>query len=132
MAGVTNKKWRNFFWSRWFLAIGFLVVIFVITAFARAFYEDYQVRQEIARLQEDVKRLEVKKLSTLDALAYVKSEDFIEEKARLELNLAKPGEQIGLIPNVAGIKVGQKNDNMLEFKNLANPIKWLNYFLHKN
>lgn len=127
-----KSKWQAIFWSRWFLFIALIVASFVVFAFGRAYYRDYQVRKEITDLQNVVKRLEAKKIETMEVLKFVQSPDFIEQKARTELNLIKVGEQAAIIPNIAGVKIGQQNDNMLNFKNLSNPIKWINYFLHKN
>lgn len=125
-----GKKWRTIFWSRWFLLITFIIAVLVIVAFGRAFYQDYQIRQEISQLQDEVKRLETKKLETIEVLKYVKSSDFIEQKARTELNLSKPGEQSAIIPSQLSKFSGQPENNMINFKNLSNPIKWIKFFLH--
>lgn len=130
MASKGQNNWRNFFLSRWFLLGALVIAIFVALAYGRAYYQDYQVRQEIKRLQEEVKKLEAKKLESLELWNYVQSPSFVEEKAREELNLVKPGEQVAIVPSLdQTAEVGQEEKNMLKWYNLPNPIKWWKYFV---
>jgi hypothetical protein len=105
----------------------------VIFGSIRTYYQDYKVKQEIARLQDEVNNLQKKKFQSMELLQYVTSNAFVEEKARTELNLKKPGEHVLIIPNM------QKNAETKEVssqisesgQNLTNPIKWWYYFIHK-
>ena len=53
---------KRFFGSRWFLVTAFVVAVLVAFGYARAYYQDYKIRQEIDSLQEQVKKLEHKKI----------------------------------------------------------------------
>ncbi len=123
---------KRFFGSRWFLATAFVVAVLVAFGYARAYYQDYKIRQEIDSLQEQVKKLEHKKLESMDILKYVTSDAFVEEKARTELNLKKPGENVLIIKNqvesVEGEETPQKSP--VEKTLLNNTIKWWYYFLN--
>ena len=124
--------WKGFFSSRWFLGSMFVLTILAALAYGRAYYQEYQIREEIERLQAEAERLSSKKIATLEALKYLKSSDFVEEKARRELNLVKPGEQVAVIANGSGRAVnGQENKNMIEQKGVSNPLKWWKYFFNK-
>ena len=68
-------------------------------SYVRAYYQEYRVRSEIDTLHEEVRDLEVKKLQTIEVLKYIQSPAFVEEKARTELNLLKPGEKMAVIPS---------------------------------
>jgi len=125
-----NKK-NNFFKSKLF-ALG-LVLIFALTAFAygRAYYQDYGVKQEIARLKDEVRDLEFKKIQSLEILQYVQSPAFAEEKARMELNMAKPGEKTAIFAsgNGADTEGGQTNEKDVKSNNASNILKWWRYFM---
>lgn len=122
---------KGFLASRWSLIVG-TVVLFVLTiAFARAYYQNYRTREEIDRLKAEVSRLETKKIETFEILRYAQSAAYVEEKARTELNMVKPGERVTVVPGAAAGGaggVGQPLKNMLESGNLSNPRRWWNYF----
>lgn len=124
----TESRWTKFFYSRWFFAATITLVVLASLAFLRAYYQDYQVRKEIERLQEEASRLEAKKLETLEILDYVRSPDFAEEKARLEMNLVKPGEQTAVIERTQPAITGQTTQKNIEWGSVAYPIKWWRVF----
>lgn len=131
MSGRETKPGKGFLASRWSLIIGAVVLFVLIVAFTRAYYQNYRTRQEIERLKVEVSRLEAKKIETLEILRYAQSAAYVEEKARAELNLVKPGERVTVVPGAAagGVGgVGQPPKNMLELNNLSNPRRWWNYF----
>ncbi len=109
-----------------------MLTIFATLGYVRAYYQEYQIREEIARLQAEAERLNSKKIETLGALKYLNSPDFVEEKARRELNMIKPGEQVAVIAGEAreGNR-GQENKNMIEHQSISNPVKWWRYFFNE-
>lgn len=124
-----QRQFKRFFLSRWFLLIALGAAVFVAVAYGRAYYSDYQVRQEITRLQAEVKKLEAKKLETMEILKYVQSGAFVEEKARTELNMQKPGEQVTVIGGSAVSNTsGQSETDMVKSYNISNPLKWWKFF----
>jgi len=127
----TPNKWQIFFGSRWFLLGAFLVALFLAISFGRAYYRDYAVRMEIQKLQAEVKKLEEKKIQTMDILQYVQSSAFVEEKARTELNLALPGENAVVVKDL-NKSAGQGDTKMLKLDNIPNPVKWWKFFFGRN
>lgn len=123
---------KRFFGSRWFLVTAFVVAVLVAFGYARAYYQDYKIRQEIDSLQEQVKKLEHKKLESMDILKYVTSDAFVEEKARAELNLKKPGENVLIIKNqIEQVDTEETTKKSpVEKSLLNNTIKWWYYFLN--
>lgn len=121
---------KRFFGSRWFLVTAFAVAVLVAFGYARAYYQDYKIRQEIDSLQEQVKKLEHKKIESMEILKYVASDAFVEEKARTELNLKKPGENVLIIKKQAEAENTAQN-SPVEKTLLNNPIKWWYYFLNR-
>jgi len=127
----TQSNLKKVFWSRWFLLIGFFLSLFVAFAFARAYFKDYELRREIAQMEDNIKNLESVKLETLEMLQYVKTDNFVEEKARVDLNFIKPGEQSAIISRTKQVN-GHGNKNVLQFNNLSNPAKWWRLFFHRS
>lgn len=124
-----NNHWKNFFFSPWFLVGAILLIFGLLFNFSRSFYQDYQVRAEIRQLQDEARNLSAKKLESLEILKYVQSRQFAEEKARTELNLVKPGEQVAIIKSTGEAKRGGQTDvKMIEWDNVPNPVKWWRYF----
>lgn len=127
-----KSGWRRFFQSRLFLVVTTLVLILIGFSYVRAFYEDYQVRQKIKELQEQVHALEGKKLESLQILQYVTSDNFIEEKARTELNLKKPGENVVFVDGIASVSTTEIQATApVDEPHLSNPMKWWYYFTHQ-
>lgn len=83
--------------SRWFLFGGVIILLVLGAGFLRAWYSQYQIQLEITRLQTETARLEAKRFELSKAITYAQSLNFAEEKARTELNLVKPGENVAVI-----------------------------------
>ncbi|MDD2757804.1 MAG: septum formation initiator family protein [Patescibacteria group bacterium] len=124
-----DHGWKNFFYSRWFLIGVVVATVLVGFAFVKAYYQDYQVRQEIERLQYDASQLEAKKIESMEILKYVQSRDYVEAKARTDFNLAKPGEQVAVITGATGAATGgQVKKKVIELEHISNPVKWWRLF----
>jgi len=124
---------KRFFNSRLFLFIMLGLAVVVAVGYARAYYQDYKIKQEIKSLQDDVSSLQKKKINTIDILKYVSSSAYIEDQARTELNMKKPGENVVFI-NGAG--VNEKSSTAVDTNTdsgqvISNRLKWLYYFIHK-
>lgn len=99
------------FTSRFFLLGALLISAILAVSFGRAFYKDYEIRQQIKALQTKVDELERKKLESLDLLGYVKSEAYVEDIARQQLGLKKPGERVIIVDaaTTTGPRVNAEN-----------------------
>lgn len=128
----------NLFRSRSFLFIITILLVFFAFNFFRAYWRDYQIRQEIAQLEESKKQWEEKKIKLLDKLSEIESDSYVESEAR-KLGLVKPGEQTIVISK--GTKKVATEENKLTEKNPAetnltvnsNPLLllWWHYFFAK-
>jgi cell division protein FtsB len=122
---------RRFFASRMFLIVLLVVAVLLALNFARAYYQDIKIREEIRALEKEVSRLEQKKLESIDLLDYVTSKAFVEEKARTELNLRKPGERTVVVQNLSDAYKKATNGSEDEVP-LGNPAKWWYYMTHNS
>lgn len=127
----TEHSTKRFFSSRLFLIVLLVCTLLIAISYARAYYQDYAVRQEIARLQQEVGNLEHKKLESFELLKYVSSDAYVEEKARVEFDLKKPGEQVLVIEGdtMQASDVPVVEDRSVP-STLKNPAKWWYYITH--
>jgi cell division protein FtsB len=125
-----HSAFRRFFGSRLFLLTAFFAAVFLAFGYARGYYQDYKIKEEIRLLQEEVKSLERKKLESMEILEYVTSPEFVEEKARTELNLKKPDEMVLVIQQREEKEDEQKKelDNRQTGQPAPNHLKWWYYF----
>jgi len=128
---MTAEKQRSplqrFFSSRLFLLVALLIAVLLAIGYARAYYQDYKIREEIRALEDEVARLERKRLESFDILQYVTSPAFVEEKARTELHLQKPGERVLVIDGLAPGDEREETD-LDTGQSFSNPLKWWYYF----
>lgn len=124
---------RTFFGSKLFLGCAFLLTLAFGLGFARAYFKDYAFREEVRRLEGEIEKLEKKKLESIELLKYVSSTSYIEDTARLDLNLKKPGEQVLFIE-----RSGKEGERVVNSEGvngggqeISNPLKWWYYFIHK-
>jgi cell division protein FtsB len=130
----SSSRARVFFSSKIFLICAFLLTLVFAIGFARAYFKDYAFREEVKRLQGEINGLEKKKLESIELLKYVSSTSYLEDTARLDLNLKKPGEQVLFID-----RLGKEGDTKDLGKRIAdsgqeisNPLKWWYYFIHRS
>ena len=111
-----DSFWKKFFNSTFFLFGVIIMAIFVTISYVRTYYQDYQIRRDIIKLQENERNLQAKKSELLEILHYTKSTSFIEEKARTDLNMAKIGEKMAIINtgNTSAESYGQVSNNMIK------------------
>jgi len=125
---------NDFFSTKFFLLSLILIAGFVVFVYAKGFYQDFKIKREVESLQKEIDGLESKKLESMEILSYVMSDNFVEEKARTELNMQKDGENIVFF-NLDKNFEAQNNDSEEEVENiksLSNPLKWWYYFINKS
>lgn len=121
---------RRFFASRLFLLIALIVIALVALSYARAYYQDYTIRKEISDLQEEVQQLQRKRLESMEILAYVKDDAFVEEKARTDLHMKKPGEYVMFVEHIGTRIEADQGSEEESGQEMSNPLKWWYYFTH--
>ena len=125
-----SRGWQQFFSSQIFVIVVTIVAGMVVFQYGRVYYQDYIIKQEIKHLEEQTEKMEARKVELLEVLKYVKSDGFVEEKARTELNLAKAGEQVVVVPSAAKTVNRQEPEAMVSLQQIPNYKKWFNYFVN--
>ena len=130
-----NRKKGRFLTSQIFLITGLVIAGLVAFGYGRAYYQNYKVMQEIKQLEEEVGSLKTKKLESMEILEYVVSRDYVEDKARTELNMKEAGENVVFVDSLAKNNPSQfldLNKEAVDESSLNNPMKWWYYFTHKS
>ena len=125
---------RRFFASRTFLIIALAVMTVFAFGFARAYYQDYKVKREIRQLEDELSRLEKRKLESVEILKYVTSNTYVEDAARTELNMQAPAEHVIFLQDTQDNSAIQDSVGEVAIEdgqNMPNPVKWFYYFIHK-
>ena len=97
-----SAKPRHFFYrlvsSQRFLAIiGLIFLLLIIFPLARSYSQKRLVEKEIEGVQKQIAAFESQNQNLKDMVSYLQSDQSLEEQARLNLNLKKPGEQVVVI-----------------------------------
>ena len=122
--------------------VGFLVIIFISIPLAKNVSKNYNINKEVVKLEEEIDRLKDKNSELGNMIDYLKSDQFIDEQAKLNLNYKKAGEELVVINskeeqaakasselkniyNIQGL-----NKQIIE-KEITNPKKWGYYFFNQ-
>ena len=116
-----------------FFICGSLLLVLATYSFSKDFIRNYKLDKEIAALETEMNNLKQNNVKLTDLIRYFDSESYIEEKARLELGLMKPGESLVLVPK----KIADENSDInksvaMIIENSPNLKKWWRYFFQNN
>jgi len=109
--------------SNIFIVILAIALLYSTIKVGKELTRRWQINREIANLSEELSKAQGKKDQLQDLIDYLKTDKYVEEQARLQLNLSKSGEK----------RVDLSGDNQVialatEQEDLANWQKWFNYF----
>lgn len=100
-------------------------------SFLRTTLDIMQSSKRLDEMKADVATLENKKTSLENSINYKKSDEYVEEQARNELNLIKPNEKVFIAPKVLGEK-GERTEEPSEKVTAttedSNPKLWFELF----
>jgi len=115
--------------SQRFLAIiGLVFLVAIIFPLARTYSQRRLVEKEISDVKSQISEFENQNQQLKDLIAYLQSDQSLEEQARLNLNLKKPGEAVVVIEGKSGRTMSPPaTASSTEEGNLA---KWWQYFFN--
>lgn len=111
-----------------FLIIFLAIAGLIISNFIKEFLYDYQVRQEIKRLQTEAQQLEKQNQNLVQILKNNEEIVFLEREARIRFGLQYPGENLTVIPQAENNSLDIKNSQSRISKSKTNLYKWWEYF----
>lgn len=121
---------HNFFYrlvsSQRFLAIiGLAFLVIILLPLAKTYSQKRLVEKEIEEVKQQISDFETQNQELKDLIAYLQSDQSLEEQARLNLNLKKPGEGVIVIEDklsAEAIATAASGDK------IGNLTKWREYF----
>lgn len=122
--------------------VGLAVIVLISFPLAKNISQRYKISQEIKELEAEINNLENQNTNLKEFMNYLESDQFVEERARLNLGLKKEGEEVAVISGEAATI--QNNGNKEEgaatgifgmekeepAKPIGNPRKWWRYFFN--
>jgi cell division protein FtsB len=90
-------------------------ILFVLAAinFTRTTLEILKSSKRLDDIKSEVSVLEEKKGNLEESIEYKKSDDYIEERARDDLNLIRPGEKVYVVADLDLNKIDEKTNEVL-------------------
>ena len=124
---------NNFFYrlvsSQRFLAIiGLIFLLIIIIPLAKTFSQRRLIEKEIEDVKQEISDYESKNQELQEIITYLESDQSLEEQARLNLNLKKPGETVIVVEEDKNLK---KELNLPENSQATSHFsKWWQYFFN--
>ena len=122
-----DNFWYRFFSSQRFIAIiGLVFLVVIILPLAKTYSQRRLVENEIEGVKQQIADYESQNAQLKELAVYLQSDQSLEEQARMNLNLKKPGEEVVVIKdtkqNVINVGATTSDDQ------LSNLVKWWHYF----
>lgn len=123
--------WQRLFKSQQFLTVVLLfLLIAIFFPIARQYSQDREIEKEINDMKQQVAQYQSQSQDFNQMINYLQSDASLEEQARLNLGLKKPGEQVAVIsyPEIATAINGTSTNNATGQS--SNWRRWIKYFLN--
>lgn len=134
---IKKKEARS--WIKQLLTTLFLLVLIASVAWplSRRWLKGNEVNREIAGLEAEITDLNKRNSDLRRLIDYLESDQFVDEQARRNLNLKKPGEEVVVIDDGSEAAVRPEQEEIYRLaselpkeKKPANPVKWFEYFFN--
>jgi cell division protein FtsL len=123
-----NFFYRLFSSQRFLAIIGLVFILLIVFPLARIYTQKRLVENEINDVQKQIKDFESTNQDLQQMITYLQSDQSLEEQARLNLNLKKPGEQVVVIETP---KDSTTTDDINKTTaSESNFTKWWHYFFN--
>jgi len=83
---------RSIFHSKIIWALILVLIFYIVFLFSDKYAKTLQLKEDIKRLESDIKELKLKNKNLLEEVESLKTDKYIEKIAREELGLTKPDE----------------------------------------
>jgi len=129
MPKTTDRTWIKH--PSWWIVViaGLLLAVFTI-AIVREIINSQKVKQQVARLQDEVATEQQRQNQLQDLIDYLGSPTFQEQEARLKLGLKKSDEQVIVLPTTNVTEVNINDDQEIvdvTGRPISNPGQWWKY-----
>ncbi|MFH1413125.1 MAG: septum formation initiator family protein [bacterium] len=125
----------RFFTSQIFISLALLaLLVIIVLPLVRDYRQRYNVDKEVAGLKEEIAEAESQNSEFRKMIEYLESDQFVEEQARINLGLKKPGEEVIIVqgqpdePEKEEVMKEEPLINDQAMMLLNNFKKWVSYF----
>lgn len=130
-----NKNLKSSFFKQFSVSfLGMLVIFLIGFPLYKNLKQQYIINQEIKDLETEIAQFQNKNKDLKKMIEYLKSDQFIEEQARLNMGLKKAGEEVVVIENpkssTTDITGNISGEQTFAENNSPNLVKWKNYFFN--
>jgi cell division protein FtsB len=133
-----NFFYRTFSQRVLFTVIALVVIALISVPLAKNVSKQYKINKEINDLKNEIGALENNNSQLKNLIKYMESDQFVDEKARLNLNYKKEGEQVVVIEkkeenkNISsgGVQLAGSSGTNDASKLESNFVKWQRYFFN--
>ena len=123
-----NFFYRLFSSQRFLAIVGLAFLLVILFPLAKTYSQKRLIEKEIEDVKSEISGYEQKNKELEDLIIYLQSNQSLEEQARLNLNLKKPGEQVIVIEDKKiDLDTPQATSTV---SNKSNLNKWWNYFFN--
>ena len=126
-AGGRSAFYRLISSQRFLAIIGLVFIVLIMLPLARTYSQKKIVEKEIEEIRSQISLYENQNRELGELLLYLNSDQSLEEQARQNLNLKKPGEAVVVIENKKSAVLAAEGDISPEESNLG---KWWRYFFN--
>lgn len=118
--------------QKFFALISLSIIILISLPLIKKVNKRSEINNKIQNLEKEINEFESANKNLTNLIAYLESNQFVEEHGRLNLGLKKPGESVVVMENKNNTNLNADSLNSAENnKKLSNQQKWWNYFLKK-
>ncbi len=120
----SKSLWHSIYNSNIFIGILLAILILSILKVGKELARRHQINKEIRYLNQQLEDAQLNRDKLQDLISYLESDQYVEEQARSQLNLSKPGEKrvdLSLEPENLALQA-EANDKR------SNLRKWFDYF----
>lgn len=110
------------------LGIIVLLIVLVMIRLGLEWQKHKDIKDEIARLQNEAEALEGRNLEILELSRELTTEEFMEREARLRLGMQKPGEKVLVVGNTGELRSRDIEVKAPGASRRANAKRWWYYF----
>ena len=94
---MKKKRGPQFPFTHFVAIVVITISLFIVVDFARRTAATYKIKNEAARLEEEVAAVHARHQALQARLSYVQSDAYVEEIARTQLKWAQPGETVVVV-----------------------------------
>ena len=124
MRKKNQSFWRSVYNSNIFIVILMVALVLSVLKVGKELSRRQQINREIANLDEQLSSAKLQRDKLNDLISYLKTDGYVEEQARWQLSLSKPGEKrVDLSGSPQPLSLGQQANDRRH-----NVQKWFDYF----